>query len=79
MTPIERAASALSEAGGAANWEHALEYARAVLRAVREPSDIMRLVGGYTQKYGETEEERYAYAIWQAMIDAALEEGPAGE
>lgn len=54
-----------------ADW---LALAEAALTAMREPTAEMRLVGGYTQKYGETEDERYAYGIWQAMIDAALKE-----
>lgn len=54
--------------------DEAVSAVRAVIEALREPSDVVRLVGVYTQIYGETEDDRHAYGIWQAMIDAALED-----
>lgn len=64
-----------------------IEHARAVLTAIREPSEGMALISaGYepddlTQGYGEDfncvarEKAGQASEAWQAMIDAALAEG----
>lgn len=81
MTPLERAARAICEAEGLdpnarnplghANWTSYISAARAVLLAIREPSDAMREQGYYEIAYGENG----AKAIWQRMIDVALEEG----
>lgn len=45
------------------------EATRAVLRAIREPSEAMARVGAYVADTGA------ALPAWQAMIDAALGEG----
>lgn len=83
MTPIERAARAIHNFrqsrgfGGLATWESEpheihtlhLDTARAVLEALREPSDFMLDAGGnYVETRLDTREN------WQAMIDAALGE-----
>lgn len=69
MTPLERAGKALSEAGGAGNWDHALECARAVLLAIREPSEGMIEAGSAGGDWP------WAKGTFQDMIDKALEEG----
>lgn len=83
MTPLERAARAVSEiefylpgAGGLKGrglhvspaW--ATEITRAVLLALREPSEAM--ISAMPQ---DRNRPIYAEDVWQAMIDAALEEG----
>ena len=80
MTPIERAARAISAVGDHRDGSLLLEefcgygedadfvlIARAVLQAIREPSDGMERMGDL--QWGD------AIAVWQAMIDKALEEG----
>lgn len=58
----------------------AWEIARAVLEAIREPSDRMTdaywdEVEGFPYFTGASENYPLATDAWQAMIDAALEEG----
>jgi hypothetical protein len=80
MTPIERAAEALHN-----HIHHDCEYAavgifaqklwqaraRAVLKALREPSGGMVAVGfEYLAGYDPTQHD--VYNVWQVMIDAAL-------
>lgn len=85
---IERAARAVWAEVGPSNsgWtfeqdrEDCEEIARAVLQAIREPSEGMITEGAYTIPCGGGGEigppnERDALNCWQAMIDAALEEG----
>lgn len=71
MTPLERAAHALRIADSCDFFEaENKDYpamVRAVLLAIREPSEGMRDAGG--RALGDYDD------IWQAMIDAALEEG----
>lgn len=57
------------------DWQRFLPQARAVLQAIREPSDAMVNVGmersghkGYA--------EVFARDVWGSMIDAAVEEEP---
>lgn len=79
MTPLERAARALAETynrhriPGAPDNPGAdpvdYEDARAVLRAIREPSEGMVQVGCSGGDWP------YAADTWSAMIYAALEEG----
>lgn len=95
QSPLERAARALSEANGVdpdyidegadePYWKCLVEDARAVLMAVREPSEAMlpdphntdtalyraaRLMEDESVSTAEA-----AAAMWQAMIDAALNE-----
>lgn len=52
------------------SWLSYRDAARAVLQAIREPSDAMLDAGDIW-----TNEQCSPDAIWQAMIDAALEEG----
>lgn len=88
MTPLERAALAIRQADNAgyhdAENKDYRAMARAVLQAIREPSEAMTpeegVFAGFSHdsdgvednNYITSEEARYA---WQAMIDAALEEG----
>lgn len=91
MTPIERAARALCEARGIepydSSWWHVSEQTetnifiaehdvRAVLAAIREPSEVMVKAGCLTI-YTRIEEEDVddLKSQWTAMIDAMLEEG----
>lgn len=81
MTPLERAARAIlavdypEEAGGAIEdlyWDRRGEgymaYARAVLQAIREPSEAMDRAAAEC-------ESSYVGDVYTAMIDAALGEG----
>lgn len=85
MTPLERAARALHRlsvrqralASHEADWDNMsqrnrdlyVEQARAVLQAIREPSDKMVRDGERLLPL------KWGRAIWQRMIVAALEEG----
>lgn len=85
MTPLERAARAAQEADGAYAHEsgmwmkegglvtdsHWKDIARAVLIAIREPSDAMRIAGGETKHWDDMDQDD----VWGLMIDAALAEG----
>lgn len=90
-SPLERAARALCELDnnppcatmdGRPLWMDYLPEARAVLRAVREPSRVMTDAGGEVEYAGESDGEdvnvsagNYAAGvIYRAMIDAALAE-----
>ena len=80
MTPLERAAAALLSLiqGHTIEWglwdtevqkEH-LKAARAVLRAIREPSDAM------IDAASDSISDNYECGLaWREMIDAALNEG----
>jgi hypothetical protein len=77
MTPIELAARALCELdgnppgatmGGKPLWQDYLPEVRAVLTAIREPSD------GMIQAAADCESSIVA-DVYTAMIDAALSEG----
>lgn len=84
--PLERAARALYRTGDFDHnqlgedeiWPDLVDYARAVLMAIREPIEAMVAVGGVhaadTPPISE-EGNVAAIAVWQAMIDAAMEEG----
>lgn len=76
MTPLERAARALAESDYPPDprpdeWRQLLPAVRAVLIAIREPSDGM-VKAGQAHIYVMKDEVAEA---WQAMIDAALSEG----
>lgn len=79
MTPIERAARALCELAGNPPmakmdgkplWMSYIPEVRTVLGAIREPSDAMIYHASNSDK-----DEAACEDVWQAMIDAALEEG----
>lgn len=87
MTPLERAALAVEARIGThcpscevemPGGPH--EIVRAVLQAIREPSEAMRICG---RRVASAEmvndepclEDGAEIATWQAMIDAAMEEG----
>jgi len=91
MTPLERAARALYERGqdyrspmttlgDPLPWEDLTTASRAryfagahvVLQAIREPSEAMI----YAHSEGGLGFNDQVISDWQAMIDAALEEGP---
>lgn len=85
MTPLERAARAAQEADGAyahesGQWmkegglvtdSHWKDIVRAVLEAIREPSEGMEESAGNRDTIGY---DPPPSAVWQAMIDAALAE-----
>jgi len=88
MTPLESAARALVNAQGGCfdslepeAQEAAIEHVRAVLRAVREPSQEA-IVAGRSEispyyinpNTDDTPGNQDAIDVWQAMIDAALSE-----
>ena len=90
-TPLERAAQAVAEGvayrwedgswmveGGRMNDANFTEIARAVLTAIREPSEVMSEAGGeFCENHNCHKDDMAcdAHDCWQAMIDAALEEG----
>ena len=88
MTPLERAARALyrsaphdfdpNQMGEDATWPDLIEHVRAVLTAIREPSEAMISESHTTQgeHWFATEEyaAEYVREDWARMIDAALNE-----
>lgn len=72
MTPLERAARALAEMDTERDlgWRYYVPEARAVLMAIREPSTEMVADGEQSLRA-----DGYAEFCWQAMIDAAVQEG----
>lgn len=83
MTPLERAARALADRADGGPWEHLprahhqlyIEDARAVLEAIREPSEAMKRAGTAVMR-GDGDDKYWADAVgaYAAMIDAALAE-----
>lgn len=83
MTPLERAARALSDGPHPSEW--CWEKARAVIKAIREPSEAMvdawmdatlELPDGMQHDAPADVVDPYqARSDWRAMIDALLEEG----
>lgn len=71
-SPLERAAWAIHDIlEGEHHKDNYVRAARAVLTAIREPSEGMQAAG-----YGECHHPKdIPEHIWQAMIDAALSEG----
>ena len=91
QTMIERVAMALSPSAftgkflskhaRSAEQARALASARAVLTAMREPTDVMMKAKAKDDDGGKAQVDGYldylsADNIWRAMIDAALEDGP---
>lgn len=87
MTPLERAARAvrdeIAHPHGNGEWildegfrddSYFADVARAVLTAIREPSEGMNVAGFMTMAPGDPEREDAA-DCWRVMIDAALAEG----
>lgn len=93
MTPFERAIAAINNAARIENITgdqlgvlgreplHVVtnpeEVARAVLQAIREPSEGMLEIGGseiVTERESLTS-HRLSGEVWQAMIDAVMEKG----
>lgn len=86
MTPLERAARALCSldrfpadpiTDGKAPWQDYLPRARAVLHAVREPSEAMTEAGAEITSHISSTEADESFAgdaadIWRVMIDTAL-------
>lgn len=86
---IERAARALYQSAPhdfdpnqmvqAATWPDLVEQARAVLQAIREPSEKMVAAGSFAGAFdipdGRYSASEEAQKVWEAMIDTALEEG----
>lgn len=82
MTPLERAAKAIDDLLGVDGQLDATpeEAARAVLEAIREPSEVMVAGAGINAPeeivfYDRADVQAHLSRAWQAMIDAALEEG----
>jgi hypothetical protein len=79
MTPIEKAARAIFGEGLLLDRDECIRAARAVLQALREPSDLMRTSGQWAISDNLTvsvcvENNFKAAEVWQAMIDRALSE-----
>ncbi len=93
-TPLERAARALYKQIGSdfdpfnegedAKWPEFIDEARAVIEAIREPSEAMMpaqgVFAGFTHDADDLEDNRYVDAdearyTWHSMIDALLAEG----
>lgn len=88
MTPIERAARALCENPSEdpdeivfmtdgtwiPRWKAELWRVKAVLQAIREPSEAMAKAGA-DDLPGNTNDPLWVAQAWTAMIDKALEEG----
>ena len=66
MTPLKRAAAIIAGTMGTDD-QTAIDIARIVVRAIREPSQAMIEAGHSQYDYPED--------VWKVMIDAALEDG----
>lgn len=85
MNPLERAARALctldgnpenAKMDGKPLWQDYLPEARAVIEAIREPSEAMQVAGVNAPNYLEDQSSRRGCTnIYATMIDALLEEG----
>ena len=80
MTPLERAAQALvgariNEPGYNGDWdEDDVILVRAVLNAIREPSEAMLNAGAQKDQWVQGEGQDPQPEVYTAMIDAALAE-----
>lgn len=78
VTMIERVARAFVErlrGEGAVVWEEDIAVARAVIKAMREPTDAMvRANGTCSSEDGQRWLDEDARTTWRSMIDAALKE-----
>lgn len=89
ISPLERAARAVCDRyghdpdsddqvglgePGDVNWNMYEDDARAVMQALREPSEAM-VRAGDSQTPDYEQQTANVYDVWQAMLDAALEEG----
>lgn len=74
VSAILRDGLASAEIGDTAIDEEARKIVRAVLTAIREPTDIMAFKGGNSIAHGDRLRIRREKAVdvWTAMIDAAL-------
>lgn len=61
------------EGDAESEWPRVAYLARAVIEAMREPTDAMRRAGAIYQADGQTRVTD-AIGTWRAMIDAALDE-----
>lgn len=76
MSPIERAARAVGDTVSALpSAENNREIVRAVLTAIREPSDEMVGAGAQVDAWVQHEGQAPQPEVFTAMIDALLEEG----
>lgn len=91
MTPLQRAAAAVRNEiaythgdgeyiveGGFRSDDDFTEVARAVIAAIREPSEAMARAGGVHIVYGDEDTKQHKHEatwVWCDMIDAMLEEG----
>jgi len=70
---VERVARALSGwLHGSPSWESCFPMARAAIEAMREPTEAMVWAG--RADHLTVDGEEWSKPIWQAMIDAALED-----
>ncbi|ARR52112.1 hypothetical protein HY78_00865 [Rhizorhabdus wittichii DC-6] len=64
---------------GDVNWNMFEDHARAVLAAIRDPSEAMVQAGDLRKEQDTDHWENYCYAnpadIWRDMVDAALAKG----
>lgn len=79
MTPLERAARALCALADATMdkrplWQDYLPEARAVLTAIRHPSDLMVEAAGIDNDWLVENKADARRNLWRHMIDIALEE-----
>lgn len=82
MTPLERAARALVDnypldsGESPLSWQDVLPVVRAVIKAIREPSEAMKRIGtAVTRGAGDDKYWADGVGAYEAMIDALLEEG----
>jgi len=72
---IEGAAKAVHDCGLLLDADECEQAARAVLRAMREPNDMMMYDGKAILQNGRTEDFTHEVrSVYRAMIDAALSE-----
>lgn len=70
---IEKVARAIADQTGMGHrWTEHRHEARAAIKAMREPTEAMVFASA---KLSQPVHRSDAYLIWQAMIDAALNEG----
>lgn len=74
QSPLERAAKALADSHLLVSDGHYTAAARAVLMAIREPSEAMQMQGRAVMPELDEPLLDDATNCWQAMIDAALTE-----
>lgn len=77
MNMVEKVAKAIGNCGHETDWDDCLEFAKAAIKAMRDPTDTMVAAGKDEISVDERdpwvgERERGAKGVWWAMINAAL-------